>query len=365
MHRLSALDGFDRRSATGDEVLRWARSMAPSAPVKLGLISNPMARTNWRSVGHERLLPLLDDPFCAVSTPSADDLDWALGYLLFQRGCNVLAINGGDGTIHHTVGKAIELRRRESERVGRSLPLPLFLFLNGGGMNMLARTFETRGHPRRTVRAFLAKARRRSLGTLATREVPLLGVEEPTGRVRHGFIFGSEVVLNALTMYERYGQGYRGLSRFFWTLASGYALKTEAWERYGHLLDPPDSGLEVDGRSYLRYTACVLSTVPMTLLRKVVVTLPNRARTGSVNGFVVTATDKGRVLGLIPPLMRARAAEGVEWLEGAQEITLYGPYTIDGERIIRFEGPRASGEGPPRVIVRGTEEIVRGVVLRP
>lgn len=362
MHRLSQVKGFVRREATADEIRGSLAFARPEAPVRLGLLSNPMASTNWRSVGHQRLCPLLSDPLAAVSTPSVGDLAWALGYLLYQRGVNVLAVNGGDGTIHHAVDAALHVVDDAARRIGEPVPLPTFLFLNGGGMNMLARAFDTRGHPVRTVRRFLDVAETASLGDVPMREVPLLAVEEPGGTHRHGFIFGSEVVLNALTMYERFGQGYRGLTRFLYEVAAGYAFDTESWRRHGHLLDPPGTPLAVDGVEVERYTAAVLSTIPMTLLRGAVAAIRDEAPPGTMSGLVVEETDPGRVLALIPGLMRAKEARGVRRLRGVREVSLQGPYTLDGELVQRF------GDLPPReapIRVRGTDRLVRAVALRP
>ena len=151
-------------------VSRYRRARSPSAPVTLGLISNPMAKTNWRSVAHERLKMLVDDPELAISTPSTDAVPDAVSHLLFDRGCNVLAINGGDGTIHALVESTLAVLHAEDP----ALPLPTFLLLNGGGMNMLARTFDTRGHPLKTVSRFLKHARCGPLGELTTKSVPML-----------------------------------------------------------------------------------------------------------------------------------------------------------------------------------------------
>ena len=344
-----------RDGSTELHLRRYLHACELGAPVKPGLISNPMARTNWRSVAHDRLVPRLPDPEAAVSTPSVSDLPSAVEYLLFHKGCNVLAINGGDGTIHHTVNATLAVIDRQSDRFDRHVPLPRFLFLNGGGMNMLARAFETRGHPLLTIRRFLDQTWGRQLSAVATREVPLLAVHQADETCRRGFIFGSELVLNALTMYERYGQGYRGLARLLGEATAGYALKTETWQRYGHLLDPPATPATVDGVTFARYTAAVAATVPMTLVRGLVVTLPDVAAPGTFDGLLITETGRGRVLRLIPRLMRAGGGPGLQLLRGARELALTGPYTIDGERMTRTGGGS--------LVVRGSSRTVTGVWL--
>ena len=318
----------------------------------LGLVSNPMAKTNWRSVAHERLKALLEDPSLAVSTPSVEDVPDVVRELLFARGCNVLAINGGDGTIHTLIQSTISVLQEEDP----SLAAPVFLLLNGGGMNMLARNFDTRGHPVKTLRRFLAHTRRAPLGALTTRRVPMLEVHEPDGTVRHGFIFGSELVLNALTMYERFGQGYRGLVRLFGAIGAGLVFETELWRQFGHLLDPPSTPLSLDGVTHAPYGCVVASTVPLTLMLGLVRSLNRRARPQRMEGFVITETDPHRMVSMIPALLAGRANSALVPMQDARQITLHGPYTLDGERF-----PHLDPDAP--IEVRGSERTFRGVWL--
>ena len=331
---------------------RYRRACEVSAPVKLGLVSNPLAKTNWRSVAHERLRTLMPDPDLAISTPSIEQVPEAVAELLLTRGCNVLAINGGDGTIHTLVEATLGVLRERSP----SLPTPLFLLLNGGGMNMLARTFDTRGHPVKTVRRFLDHTERVPLGALTTRHVPMLEVHEPDGVVRHGFIFGSELVLNALTMYERFGQGYRGLMRLFGAVGAGVLFETELWSRFGHLLEPPRTPMALDGVERSSYGCAVASTVPLTLMLGLIRSMNRRARPGRMEGFVITETDANRLVSMIPALLTGREHPAVAPVTDAREMTLYGPYTLDGERFIHLDA-----DAPIRV--RGSQEVFKAVWL--
>ncbi len=299
---------------------------------------------------------MLDDPDLAVSTPSVDHLAGAVTTLLFERDCNVLAINGGDGTIHATINAVVDAIDAAGAGLPTPLPLPRFLLLNGGGMNMLARTFDTRGHPRRTVARFQRHARQRTLGAMRTRVTPMLEVHEPDGTVRRGFIFGSEAVMNALTMYERFGQGYRGLTRFLLEVAAGMVWETEQWARWGHLLSAPWTPLRIDGREVPQYMAVVASTVPMTLLLGMIATVPRPPSLGSLEGLVITETDPNRVVRLIPALMLGKGSESVEPLAGARCLELQGPYTLDGERF-----PRLESHAPVRVVA--SERSIRGIWL--
>lgn len=315
---------------------RYRQACSPRAPVTLGLISNPLAKTNWRSVAHERLKSLMSDSTVALSTPSVERVPTAVRELLFDRGCNVLAVNGGDGTIHALVQATIQVLS-EADDGGGELPLPTFLLLNGGGMNMLARTFDTRGHPVKTVKRFLNRFEGRPLGSLTVRHVPLIEVHEPEGVVRYGFIFGSELVLNALTMYERFGQGYRGLAKLFGSIGAGVVFETELWKQFGHLLYPPETSIEVDGVERSPYACAVVSTVPLTLLLGLVRALTRRARPRRLEGLIICETDPIKLVSMIPALLLAQPHAQVLPLEDASEVTLCGPYTLDGERFIHLD----------------------------
>lgn len=355
MHILSQKVAFSADAPTEGALAGYLDALRTNARVTPALLSNPMAATNWRSVAHERLLRMMPDPDRCLQTPSVDALEAALAYLLFDRHSNVLVINGGDGTIHHTLNATVRVTARAAAAHGRPVPLPRFLFVCGGGMNMLARVFESRGHPVRTLRAFLARTRGARLGTLPTRAVPLLAVSAPGEDERLGTIFGSELVFNALTMYERFGQGYRGLARFLWEVAAGYTLRTELWHRYGHLLDAPETPLSLDDAVYPRYTSVVATTVPLQLVKGAVATIRRTATPGRVNAVAVLPIDKGEVIARIPALMVGAAARGLVYANDVREIGVHGAYTLDGER---FERP----SGAP-LFVRGSGHVVDGIWL--
>lgn len=361
-------------------IATYLRGLEPNARIRPGLVSNPLARTNWRSVGHDRLVAILPEPAASRETPNLDALEPALEALLFEHMINVLVVNGGDGTIHQTLNAAIRVVDRAAARLGQRVPLPLFLFVNGGGMNMLARVFGSGGHPVRTLKKFLVRTRGSRFGSLPKRGVPLLAVDEtPTGDggasppathasdLRYGYIFGSELVFNALTMYERFGQGYPGLARFLYEVAAGYALRTELWNRYGHLLDAPTTSLTIDGTVYPRYTSVVATTVPLQLVKGLVATVRTMASPGGMNAVAVLPTDKGEVIAAIPRLMVGAPTPDIVYRSDVRCITVHGAYTLDGERFDRDAGrsSRASQATttPAPLNVIGTSRVVWGVWL--
>lgn len=334
------------------DTARYLAGFDPNARVKPGLLSNPLAKTNWRTVGHRRLRALLPDTEAAIETPSIGALEGALEELLLARAVNVLVLNGGDGTIHHTLNAAIRVTDRHH------IPMPLFLFVNGGGMNMLARVFGTRGHPVRTMEKFLWHIRGARFGSVPKRGVPLLAAREPNGALRHGTIFGSELVFNALTMYERFGQGYPGLARFLFEVAAGYALRTEMWNRFGHLLDAPKTPLTIGHETFARYASVVATTVPLQLVKGAIATIRTMASPGGMNVVGVLPTDKGQVIKLIAPLGIGAPATGLVYRRDVPRVVVHGAYTLDGERFDRHE---ADATQPLEVV--GTRRIVWGVWL--
>jgi hypothetical protein len=349
--------------AHAPEIAAYLKGFDANARVRPGLVSNPLARTNWRSVGHPRLRALLPEPDNAIETPSIRDLDASFERLFFERGVNVVILNGGDGTIHHALNSALRVIERASLRTlgpeGGLLPIPLFLFVNGGGMNMLARVFGTRGHPLRTTRRFLELTRRASFGSLPKRCVPLLKVATPhEDAPRYGYIFGSEIVFNALAMYERFGQGYQGLARFLWEVGAGFALRTELWYQYGHLLDAPRSALVIDGCPYPAYTAAVATTVPLQLVKGLIASVRRIATPGTMNALAVLPTEKSEVIRLIPSLMTGAPADGVLFRPAARQMALRGPFTLDGERFDRHGEP---ADAPLEVL--GSDRVVWGIDL--
>jgi hypothetical protein len=353
LHLLNNIPGFHPRFANEAEVRAAERAHRPTSSIKVALLSNPMAQTNWRSVAHDRLVKTMPNPLLCVSTPAPSDIAWGLDHLLLQMHANVLIINGGDGTIHHTLNAMFELLDAQEQLFGVRIPPPRMLFVNGGGMNMVARTFKTRGHPIRTLRTFLKRSGTCALGELRTLNVPLLKVQEGD-RHRLGFIFGSELVHNALSIYERFGRGYRGLTQFFTRLGRGYVLKDAMWEQFGHLITPPKEPLEINGISQEQYGAFVVSTVPMTLALGAVRTFKDHPPRGRMNSIAVHARDPLGIIATIPFLMGGARGPGFSYPKNVQTSRLNGPYTLDGELF-------SSARGELEISLSGRE--IEGVIL--
>jgi len=175
------------------------------------------------------------------------------------------------------------------------------------------------------------------LGELKTLNVPLLKVRTAE-KERFGFIFGSELVHNALALYERFGRGYRGLSRFFTQLSKGYLLRNEMWDKFGHLISPPQSSLELNGSVRPPYGAFVASTVPMTLALGGVRTFTKHPPRGRLNTVEIHARDPKGIISTIPFLMMGTPGPGFNFSTRVHSAQLSGSYTLDGELFDHTSG---------------------------
>lgn len=340
-------------SAAGVEVR--LRACATSSPVRVGLLINPRAR-QLRSPGERAALAaLLPAPQSVVETPDLASLRRALATLLCARGANVLAVAGGDGTVHHTVNALIELSREAEAQTGVAPPLPRLLILNGGTLNIVGRTVAIHGSPRHTLARFLRYFDAIPLSRLPARRLPLMEVRRGEGTVpRLGFVFGSEAAFHALELYGRFGAGYLGLTRFLAEFARGALVGSDLWRAESWKLGPFDTPLIVDGEHFSRYSGVVASTVDLTLVIAAIRTI---RRTLHEPGFavrVVHETDPRRLVRLLPALMTERQAAGVSDLPRARRMDLFGPYTLDGEC---FSEPAFGAERLPLTVTESAQRL--------
>ena len=317
------------------DVAEYERLQDPASPVRLGVISNPFSRTNARTRLHDRRLPhVLQSPQDAVHTRTAAELDRALRHLLFTRKVNVLGLNGGDGTLHLGLNRLLVFVNELQRMYGRHVPLPPLLFLNGGTLNMVSRATGTKGNPAHTVRAFMKRYGGSQLNEINLKSLPVLTVSTISDDVlrstRHGFIFGSEVVANALEMYGLFGEGYSGLMRFFTEVLMGYTLNTRLWQEHGWKLDAPMTPIKIDDGAPMTYLAAVASTIDLALAKGVLTALRTHGK-GGFSARILTETDPGRVIRSIPRLLIGGGGATIRDVPLARSLQLRGGYTLDGE----------------------------------
>lgn len=304
-------------------------AMRDAAAVRVGLLLNGQA-AEGRAATLRGLAALLPEPADFAATRSLAELPDALGRLLVERGVNVLAVVGGDGTVHHAVNALLALERQSAAANG-PIALPRLLLLGGGTLNIVARTLGVHGRPRRRLRHFLRYFQNARLSRVPGRGLPSLVVRCADQPPRHGFVFGSEVLFHAISLYVAFGAGYGGLARFLFELSRGITVGSALWRREGWRLGPFGLPLTIDGATFEPYTAVVASTVDLTLAVGGVRAIRRPLGAPGFFAKAIVECDPRRVMAMIPALMRERGHPGVVDRPFADAMELFGPYTLDGE----------------------------------
>ena len=105
----------------------------------IGIITNPHSKLNKRNPKRPELLAyILGDRGQVAATDSLDDIT-RVAEKFKENDIEILAINGGDGTISHTL--------TAFEKVYGDTPLPKVAILRGGTMNVLASSLGIFGQP--------------------------------------------------------------------------------------------------------------------------------------------------------------------------------------------------------------------------
>jgi diacylglycerol kinase (ATP) len=175
----------------------------------IGLITNPKSRVNKRDPASMRRLGyLLGSRGAAEATVSLDQL-YRVAEEFKKESIDILGINGGDGTIHHTLTAFI--------KVYGDTPMPQVAILRGGTMNTIANSLGIRGDTGRLL--FELVDRYHNNDPLEVFEQPLLAVGDA-----YGFIFGTGIIHNFLDAYYRTGKPSPSMAARILFRAIGSAL---------------------------------------------------------------------------------------------------------------------------------------------
>ncbi len=296
-------------------------------PIRLGVITNPAAMHNERfPYTHKRLEKRLAQAGDAVLTASLGEIDDAVRTLLVDRGINVLGINGGDGTIHSTIGAVIGLLQANP-----GIARPTLLLLNGGTYNIASRAMRTNHNPVDTLRRFQARWGGQPVEKVSTRELGLLEVRTEEGRTLTGMVFGSQVIANALELCDEIGGGYSGFSRFLLRGVAGYAFKTPFFRenkwRLQHRADP----IIVDSTAGNRTVGVVASTVDVKLARGLVWALSASSPEEGFHSKTISAGNPSDVVRLVPFLLWELPHPMIVARPRTKMIRTSGNFTLDGE----------------------------------
>ncbi len=308
----------------------------------IGLISNP------RSGHNRRRLPALAGQLKSVPdlthivTDSVDDIAGALRELR-DRGCECLAINGGDGTLAATLGCALEQAIFDE--------LPPVALLPAGTANMTAGDVGVRGSLPRAVRK-LCRWRRGQLA--ARRERRSLMRVSCGGAPRYGMFLGAGAIIQGTEYAHReiHSRGLRddfsvglGAVRTVWGIARG----EPAFREFPELeLRLPEAG------RHSRHTAMLLA---VSTLRRLFLGLdPFWGREPGPLRLTVIDADCQRFLRTFQAIARGRAGRfarpehGYHSCNSARiELRMRGRLNLDGEMLTASpaSGPvRISGSEP-------------------
>lgn len=153
----------------------------------IAVVTNPRSRRNRRDPGlQQQLAYMLGEKGSLAAPTDLDALERSLEHFR-QRGVDVLAINGGDGT-NHTVLSALV-------RVYGDAPLPRVALLRGGTMNTVASGLGIRGRPDDLLGRLVA---------LYHQGEPLRVAERDLIRVNDtyaGFLFGVGLIATFMELY--------------------------------------------------------------------------------------------------------------------------------------------------------------------
>jgi diacylglycerol kinase family enzyme len=156
----------------------------------IGVVTNPRSRMNKRDPASMRKLGyLIGSRGSAEATRDLDDL-YRVAEEFKRAEIDILGINGGDGTIHHTLTAFVKTYGEQ--------PLPAVAILRGGTMNTIANSYGIKGDPARLLFEVVDKYHNNEPFDMLEKEILAVGDA-------YGCIFGTGIIYNFLEAY--YGTG--------------------------------------------------------------------------------------------------------------------------------------------------------------
>ena len=217
----------------------------PEAPM-IGVVTNPRARENATDLARiERLRRILDNEGVFREARTLDEIaDIAREFR--RSGIDILAIDGGDGTLHHTLSAFIPIYNGED--------LPPIALLRGGTMNTIANSLGIKGLSEAILQRIISTVRGQVV--LGVVRANILKVND-----RYGFIFGLGFPVSLLNTYYR-GKG-RGRGKTIRVLTKILISTLEKEGADSIFFNPFEADIWLDGEKLPigRYTGILGSTV--------------------------------------------------------------------------------------------------------
>jgi len=316
-------------------------------PLRSAILTNPHSNRNRRHLSRLRAQLAQHDDVRHVETASLADLPAAVEALL-KDDIELLAINGGDGTVHLTLSALLN--------VSAGQPLPALALLPGGTTSMSARGVN--GGAVSFDRA-LETLLRATHGAAPSEPRHLLRVHATGAAPQLGMCLGMGAVVRGVEYcHERiFSLGLRD------EWAAGVALLRAGWgiaRREAVFADGVPLEIDIDGEHHSSRASIFLITTLSELLLGI---NPFWGDGDEPLRITLVREHAARFLRSFPDLLRGRPEPHLTESGGylsrrgvAVDIQGEGPYTIDGEIYHAKTGEiRVDAFGPVTMIPLGSE----------
>lgn len=298
--------------------------------MRIGLLNNLRAGRSDAQVS--RLLSFLKGypDVLSVETDQAGAVPEALAELA-RNGVELLAVNGGDGTLQHALTEILGGHAFEDR-------IPLIAPLRGGRTNMSAMDLGAQRDPRKGLAAIIEAVKQ---GTLETRLVPrrALRVEHNRrGDALYGMFFGGGIVYRGIELTHRCFPQGKSQGVFGATVVTASLLARTALGDRDGIMTPNKAEILLDGEPVPQGEfALLISTTLGRLFARM------RPFWGTGPGgvrFTAMASGAHRMATAFPGILRGRPAAFVTPENGytsrnvkCADLRLDCGFTVDGELV--------------------------------
>ena len=215
----------------------------------IGIITNPHSKLNRRRPDRQKLLGyIVGERGKLELTNSLEDLA-RVAESFRERGIEVLAINGGDGTVSRTLTAFI--------RAYQGSALPKVLILRGGTINVLAENLRLQGSPEAILVRYLESISLVRPSTI--QRIRCISIDN-----NYGFLFGNGLVANYLEAFYLNKTGPVGavmlvIKIYFWRLFQ--------YERFLSIVNERIYDLKLDGAQVQLHGVCTSVIMASTIER--------------------------------------------------------------------------------------------------
>lgn len=299
----------------------------------IGIIANPHSKLNKRDPERQKLLSYIAGERGRIEiTNNLNELKVA-AQTFYNKDIEILAINGGDGTISQTISAVIEAYQ--------SKPLPKIAILRGGTMNMLADNLNINGSPQELLTNLIEM---HSANLIQVKTLHCLKIQNS-----YGFLFASGTSARFLSQFYKNKTGRRGSIALIARLILSILLGTKF---HRDIVKSDSITITYDSRPVIQHKtlsvlAATVNKLPMQIpFFSQVPALPPKMQVSSI---VFTEKEIAYKLPLL--LIRRNQPKPNELTFCCEKIHLQAdepiPYTLDGEVYLANNGLLTIELGPP------------------